>query len=398
MTHVFIVNDRTFKVHLEYLFAGTGANCDAFFLEQTDYVNPRRKEEGLTVKSEENSVAMIADVSRIRNEDKVIFYLEATCKHPGMFFGVFKVIQEAFYQANDDNYLSQELGKNLNYRILIEPDEVYSKGITEYEALDSLDGVSHPSEMCWSLIYRKLTGGRGCTMITDYEAEILLDKIKKKNNGVIIKSAGFNCDFETDETNPSIEPSEEAKEYTGNIIHIDILNRLLYKTQHNYAFEYHLQAYILKHIDKSPLKELINFDCDERQWIGNEVICSVGEQRIDLLIIKETETHVDLNVVELKCTGPYPSIVSWQIPRYIKWVFNYLVPTFKNKSITITPIIIAKKVDITVGRKNKEKANYTSFVETKLVVDNVPEKVKLNSLEYISFVIEENNIHFTKEF
>ena len=31
MTHVFIVNDTTLKYHLEYMFAGTGANCDAPF-------------------------------------------------------------------------------------------------------------------------------------------------------------------------------------------------------------------------------------------------------------------------------------------------------------------------------------------------------------------------------
>ena len=44
MTHVFIVNDTTLKYHLEYMFAGTGANCDAPFLEDANYQNPRSKE------------------------------------------------------------------------------------------------------------------------------------------------------------------------------------------------------------------------------------------------------------------------------------------------------------------------------------------------------------------
>lgn len=60
MTHVFIVNDTTLKYHLEYMFAGTGANCDAPFLEDPNYQNPRRKEDGLTATAERNLAAMVA--------------------------------------------------------------------------------------------------------------------------------------------------------------------------------------------------------------------------------------------------------------------------------------------------------------------------------------------------
>ena len=66
MTHVFIVNDQTFKIHLEYLFAGTGCKKDALFLGDSEYVNPRRNTEGITSTAERNIVSMIADVSRIR--------------------------------------------------------------------------------------------------------------------------------------------------------------------------------------------------------------------------------------------------------------------------------------------------------------------------------------------
>ena len=37
MTHIFVVDEQTFKVHLEYMFAGTGAkNRMSLFLEKSD--------------------------------------------------------------------------------------------------------------------------------------------------------------------------------------------------------------------------------------------------------------------------------------------------------------------------------------------------------------------------
>jgi hypothetical protein len=66
MVHVFIVNEKTFKYHLEYLFAGTGAgDKDAPFL-----VDPDCNFNGNT---ERNLVGLIADISRISIGDKIIF-------------------------------------------------------------------------------------------------------------------------------------------------------------------------------------------------------------------------------------------------------------------------------------------------------------------------------------
>lgn len=52
MTHVFIVDTKTFKYHLEYMFAGTGASCDAPFLEDFNYQNPKKKKDGVPATSE----------------------------------------------------------------------------------------------------------------------------------------------------------------------------------------------------------------------------------------------------------------------------------------------------------------------------------------------------------
>ncbi len=126
---------------------------------------------------------MIADISRIRIGDKVIFYLQSADGRPGMFFGVFKVKSKPFFDENDsDNYLVSYTNKGLSFRVLLEKDEVYAKGVTEHEYLDSLEGKNRPYDLCWSLIYRKLKGNRGCTMIMDYEFDDLLMKLRSKNN------------------------------------------------------------------------------------------------------------------------------------------------------------------------------------------------------------------------
>ena len=176
MAHVFIVNEKTLNVHLNYLFAGTGSKdnyCDFIFDYNLD----------LNYKIEEMLVSMIADISRIRENDKILFYLS----------------------DKNDHYLNDELGKLLTFRIKIAPDELYSKGITERECLDSLEGIDKPYQMCWSLIYRKLRANRGCTMITDYEYESIMEKIRKKNNyqRLDADNLGYNSE-ETLEEGPKL--------------------------------------------------------------------------------------------------------------------------------------------------------------------------------------------------
>ncbi len=225
MTHVFIVNETTFNVHLKYMFAGTGSSNDAPFLIDASYRNPQKKEQGVTASAERNLAAMVADVSRIRIGDKILFYLQATASAPGMFFGIFEAVSRAFYQPNSDEYLTAQLGKTLNFRVLIRPYKVFRKGISEHEALDSLLTIRRPCDMCWSLIYRKLKGNRGCTMITDKEAERLFFLISEKNDNEYINGESFSF-----EHNQIVE-SECNEDYSGIRLSIDMLPRLIYKSQ-----------------------------------------------------------------------------------------------------------------------------------------------------------------------
>ena len=86
-THVFIVDDKTFKVHLEYLFAGTGGkNTNMSFI--TDLA------EKIHHSKENNVMGMIADASRVRKDDNIVFYLQQTSEHEGKFFGIFKAVSD----------------------------------------------------------------------------------------------------------------------------------------------------------------------------------------------------------------------------------------------------------------------------------------------------------------
>ena len=107
-THVFIVASTTFKTHLEYLFAGTGAVDD-----KVDFNNSPTT--CLHQGTEKKLVDMIADGSRIRKGDQIFFYLQQYKKSEetfgGKFFGIFKAKHDwSFLDDNDDQqYLKDEL-------------------------------------------------------------------------------------------------------------------------------------------------------------------------------------------------------------------------------------------------------------------------------------------------
>lgn len=77
-THVFIVDDNTFKYHLEYLFAGTGAKG-----KKIDFNNSSKTKlyAGRKFAGENSLVGMMADGCRVRKDDNIIFYLQVTPKH-----------------------------------------------------------------------------------------------------------------------------------------------------------------------------------------------------------------------------------------------------------------------------------------------------------------------------
>lgn len=328
MAHVFIVNQTTFKVHLENMFAGTGA-ADV----PTDFIFDSSIE--IHTQNEKRSVGMMVDLARIRKGDKIIFFVTGIAK----FYGVFEAVSDFFVDPNDDeNYLFTELQKKLTYRILIKPFRVFQKGISEYNYLDSLEGLNKPNELCWSLIYRKLGGNRGCTMITDTEYELFLKRISKDN----IVLDGDNYTFNSE--NNVIEKTDTTKTYSTTR-RIDVAEKLysnmLEKYKRGKAFEHYIQFLIVMTIKGSNYTKILT-NPKEIKWIGNEVMCSFGEHRIDVMTIQEDDTSVDISLIELKDEGVSIGIIN-QIEGYLVWLKDYILPDYlyKNKKINVYPIIVS---------------------------------------------------------
>ena len=314
-THVFIVDSTTFKFHLEYLFAGTGAKDN-----KIDFNNGPNT--SLHATTENMLIGMIADGSRVRRGDQIIFYLQQEFPKKifeGKFFGIFKAKNDWSFLDNNDRqqYLKNELEKSLTFRTLIEPFKIYAEGVTEWEALDEIKNMTSPNQMLWSLIYRKLKGNRGNTMITIYEAERLTQLIRNKNNRTELNCQNKVLSFNAVEQK-IVYLNEKLRNYAGRKEEINLLPRLIAKYQAGNSFESHLQAYITKNLGKGINKTLDDtiLNRSKIEWLGNEVSCGVGMQRIDIMPSAIKDEQRILIPVELKAVEADERNVI-QIQRYI---------------------------------------------------------------------------------
>lgn len=382
-THVFIVDSTTFKVHLENLFAGTGARNNV-----VDFNNSQNT--SLHSTTENMLVGMTADANRVRRGDIIIFYLQqdfAKNITEGKFFGIFKAKEDwSFLDNNDGNqYLSSQLQKSLTFRTLIEPFKVYPEGVTEWEALDEIKHIQSPNQMLWSLIYRKLKGNRGNTMITIYESERLCQLIRDKNIRQEINIAEHKLTFDQN-TQKIILTNENTNIYTGRREDINVLPRLIAKYSANKSFEAHLQSYIVKNIGKGINESLDTciFDANTiTEWLGNEVSCGVGMQRIDIMLSVTREGQRIVIPIELKAVEA--SVVhTKQLQRYIDWIEQYYTP---NRQSDIQPVLIAKRIE------NKNEAAFREIIDS-FMKFNAQNSRRCNHLRYIEYYVDNNNLVF----
>ena len=119
-------------------------------------------------------------------------------------------------------------------------------------------------------------------MVTIFEAEKLFDLIRNKNNNTTISNTeGLSFDGQK-------IINSESKKYNGTIQRsINILPRLIDKYNRDRAHEAHLQMIITQNIGCGTIPSLdsaLNANRDNIEWIGNEVSCGVGMQRIDIML------------------------------------------------------------------------------------------------------------------
>ena len=225
--------------------------------------------------------------------------------------------------------------------------------------------------MLWSLIYRKLKGNRGNTMITIYEFEKLKQLIRNKNQRITLQGNDFTFNTQTQQ----IEVAQQTNQYLGRQTNINILPRLVDKYSRGLQFETHLQAYILQNLEN------INIFQDENiEWIGNEVSCGVGMQRIDIMLSVVRNDNKVCMPIELKSTEAYLEITK-QVQRYIDWLKQYYLP---NRPSDLEPMIISRQI------QNKSQQNYLDLVQ-EFNTFNTQNNLRLR---YIEFNVINQNINF----
>ena len=234
--------------------------------------------------------------------------------------------------------------------------------------------------MLWSLIYRKLKGNRGNTMITIYESERLFKLLRDKNNRQTLAGHMLTFDIQTQE----IKLDNTIHNYTGGKERINILPRLIKKYKDNKAFEAHLQVYVVQNIGRGTNKELdkcllggLSFE-----WLGNEVYCGVGMQRIDVMISLIKDNLRIILPIELKSIEASTKNII-QLQRYVDWLEQYYIP---NRISDIQPVLISKKIT------NKISENYRGIIESFKQFNN--RNNRCMPLKFIEYELEENNLKF----
>ncbi len=374
--HVLVVNKETFPIHLQYMFIGTGAGQDAH-----------------------ENIGMISDISGIKEGDEILFYVEGFG-----FFGVFKAKTEVFWDV-DGKYLVEQ-HKRLTNRLLIEPLEVYSKGISEWDALDNLDNLPEGNKssvnfLIWSLIYRKLEAKRGCTAIFDYEYKQLLNLIKKENKNDGLKNV-INYNFiegkiiELDD--PSIHYNSQKTLSKGiplmdsiNNISMDVEKKISLVIERKFKYiqnlksggtrqctqgkcEAELEYFFIKNVGEERVNKITGGKKDLMFW-GSQVFCGFGKRRIDILTIsKENE----IRIIELKDVGFLNDQLE-QIKRYILWAVQYMR---EPEEKVIQPILVLKESDI----------DFEAVIEFNEEVKKMEDRSK--NLKIFKWKIEEDQIKF----
>ncbi|MGI9306767.1 MAG: DUF91 domain-containing protein [Gammaproteobacteria bacterium] len=370
--HVFIVDDQTFPVHLQYRFAGTGARSHQY-IDFNDSPNTKFHH------STENLLAgMIADVSRIRKGDRILFYLQNSKGREGRFYGIFRAAEDAAFLDNggDKQFLLEELEKSLTFRILFEPEEVYPEGVTEWKALDEIRFLEKPCQMLWSLIYRKLKGNRGCTMITSYEEDRLCGLIRAGQRPLNLSNNRMNFDCGTRKI---ILSESGVKSYSGIKRPFLLMPRILEKYRKGNQFEAHLQAHVVGQIGR-PGSGLTNILLENNRpiWLGNEVGCGVGMQSIDVMIAYQNRCR-HIMPIELKTTQAGSDNVR-QIKRYVDWIEQYYI---SNCPAVIEPVLITQK---TGGGLSAD------FVQAVRQFNSGAEEKTYSNLRLVEFYIKNDEI------
>ncbi|MBQ4818898.1 hypothetical protein [Aquimarina sp. MMG016] len=333
--HLFIVGQDTLPIHLRYSFVGVHKPNDCSWDNVT--INPS---------SENSQASMYADICRVHTGDEILLYLERTTndnlREGGRFLGIFEVVSDRLFYEPDGAYIPNTIDRNLIYRLQIRPKIIYPNGVTEWQAMDEMTDFDSVHDIPWSIIYRKMTGSRGCTPLLPHESDIIKKMLDLRNHGQILHEYPIYYDFNSQMLAHSNDYTEEYLESTTNFQ--DIRPRLLHLINHSTRkWESHLQAYLMQEIKRNI--ELTNnlFPQTQVTWLGNEIYAGAGMQRIDILVYSENTLNKFIHLIELKSVEANEDTAG-QVNRYIKWLKAHIPGISVHQ---IIPTIIAPAINDT---------------------------------------------------
>ncbi len=308
--HLFIVSEKTLPVHLTYEFAGVTKRNDCSWSNVNVHPSIERAQ-----------AELYADICRVHAGDEILFYLEKPehdlGREGGRFLGIFEVVSEFPFYEPGGEYLLTEIGIPLVYRLLIRPKEIFREGLTEWQAMDEMTDFQDIHDIPWTLIYRKMTGGRGCTPLLPHEAENIRKMLDLRNAGQRIHTG--HVAFDPDRVN--LMASDVHHEYVGDTARFDkIDDYLVYLiNETTRKWELQLQAYLMQEIGRNATLTGQLFPNVEITWIGNEVYAGAGMQSIDILVYSKNNLNAFIHLIELK-SGAADAEAAAQLNRYIKWL------------------------------------------------------------------------------
>lgn len=325
--HIFTVDPTTFNIHLNYMFAGTGAGRD-------EDSKPEQK-------------GAVADILGVRPGDHILFYVAGY-----EFYGFFKAKQTntdiVFYEHPENQYLNSDLGgKTLTYRLFIEPSGygVYKLGVNEWDAMENPENIEDKSvlKMQWAWIFKKLKGGRGCTAIPEEEFQ-LLRKIVTSNNKRLEETSSYRF------SDGEISSSDRSYNYDGCTTISPILSGNIRKIQQEADLRIFFSA-------RASIDEILDEVLNPAQYgtityISNETKCSFGMKSIDLFFLTDREKCL---LIELKNSFEYKDSILEQISGYARWVSSY-----KRHLKEIIPILIMKEPRLYPARRGGEHFRHLS--------------------------------------
>lgn len=338
--HVFIVNEETLPIHLQYNFVGTSS------------------------KERNSNISLLADMKRVKTGDLVFFYIEGRGTKKGRFFGTYQIKDEEVIHCQDSEALKPNLPVKLIYRRRIVPNEVFPQGILEWEALDKLPRFA--CELFWTLIYRKMKANRGNTMLFPWETNRLLDLIRDVNNNHSIAYQYYNFDKSKYEIcrGKESKPIEEC-----NVA--QVMKDEIYKS------ESHLQAYLLENIGVETNSFLPEIFGKKIIWLGNEVFAGSGMQKIDIMTIEEVGTEKFLyRLIELKHPKSSSNFTNApnQLEYYVNWaredIGGHIIGARK---FNIKPILI--------NLRNSKYSLPSSIVQDFKKLEHISEKPEIWELD-----------------